>query len=123
MAEHLENTAFLSKEQFEGVFALLSDLAARLRISAVFLAEGTGRILAMKKASGFAGDATVLSRLLQKRGQVALDDLIQHGLSRVSSRVGGGLGAWRGSSPRAGCARHTGCSAARAPCCDVRGVA
>jgi hypothetical protein len=70
-----------------------------------------------------AGDATVLARLLQKRGQVTLDDLIQHGLSRVSSRVGVGLGAWRGSSPRAGCARHTGCSAARAPCCDVRGVA
>jgi hypothetical protein len=33
---------------------------------------------------------TLLGRLLQKRGQLALDDLIQYGLSRVASRVGRG---------------------------------
>jgi predicted regulator of Ras-like GTPase activity (Roadblock/LC7/MglB family) len=54
---------FLSKEQFNSVLALLSDLAVKLRISAVFLADGTGRILAMKKSAGFTGDATVLSTL------------------------------------------------------------
>jgi predicted regulator of Ras-like GTPase activity (Roadblock/LC7/MglB family) len=58
-----ETGTFLSKEQFESVLALLSDLAVKLRISAVFLAEGTGRILALKKAAGFSGNAVVISTL------------------------------------------------------------
>ena len=35
-----------------------------------------------------AGDTTVLARLFEKRGQVAIDDLVQDGLSRISSHVG-----------------------------------
>ncbi|HEX9933972.1 MAG TPA: roadblock/LC7 domain-containing protein [bacterium] len=53
----------LTKEQFDRAFALLSDLAAKLRVSAVFLTDGTGRILAAKKSSGFSVDATVFSAL------------------------------------------------------------
>jgi predicted regulator of Ras-like GTPase activity (Roadblock/LC7/MglB family) len=58
-----ESSTFLSKEQFDSVFVLLSDLAVKLRISAAFLSDGTGRVLAMKKAAGFSGDAVVLSTL------------------------------------------------------------
>jgi hypothetical protein len=42
----------------------------------------------LKRVFDEAGDTTVLARLVQKRRQVALDDLVQDGLSRVSSRVG-----------------------------------
>lgn len=67
--ENRSNTAaagsrqVLSKEQFDHVFSCLSDLSAKLRISAVFLTDGPGRVVAMKKSAGFTGDITVLSTL------------------------------------------------------------
>lgn len=53
----------LTKEQFDRIFGCLGDLASKLRVSAVFLTDGTGRVIALKKASGFTGDVNVLAAL------------------------------------------------------------
>ncbi len=53
----------LSKEQFDCIFACLSELATKLRILAVFLTDGTGHVVAQRKSSRFSGDTTVLSTL------------------------------------------------------------
>jgi predicted regulator of Ras-like GTPase activity (Roadblock/LC7/MglB family) len=45
------------------VVASLTDLIAKLRLAGVFLTDGTGRVVAYKKAPGFAVDSTVLSAL------------------------------------------------------------
>jgi predicted regulator of Ras-like GTPase activity (Roadblock/LC7/MglB family) len=43
----------LTKEQFDGLFACLADLAAKLRLMAVLLVDGSGRILAQKMGEGW----------------------------------------------------------------------
>jgi len=62
--EHKVSTGtLLSKEQFDRIFACLSDLAVKLRVSAVFLTDGTGNVVAQRSSARFVGDATVLSTL------------------------------------------------------------
>jgi predicted regulator of Ras-like GTPase activity (Roadblock/LC7/MglB family) len=43
----------LSKEQFDGIFTCLADLATKLRLMAVLLVDGSGRILAQKMGEGW----------------------------------------------------------------------
>jgi predicted regulator of Ras-like GTPase activity (Roadblock/LC7/MglB family) len=43
----------LSKAQFDGIFACLADLAAKLRLMAVLLVDSSGRILAQKIGEGW----------------------------------------------------------------------
>jgi predicted regulator of Ras-like GTPase activity (Roadblock/LC7/MglB family) len=43
----------LSKEQFDRIFTCLADLAAKLRLMAVLLVDGSGRILAQKIGEGW----------------------------------------------------------------------
>ena len=45
--------AVLSKEQFDRLLSCLADLAAKLRLMAVLLVDGSGRILAQKMGEGW----------------------------------------------------------------------
>ena len=62
-APHAAGGTVLTPPQFERVMASLTDLAAKLRIAGVFLTDGTGRVVAYKKAPAFTVDTTVLSAL------------------------------------------------------------
>jgi predicted regulator of Ras-like GTPase activity (Roadblock/LC7/MglB family) len=43
----------LTKQQFDRIFSCLADLAAKLRLMAVLLVDGSGRILAQKMGEGW----------------------------------------------------------------------
>ncbi len=45
--------AVLSKQQFDRIFSCLADLAAKLRLMAVLLVDGSGRILAQRMGEGW----------------------------------------------------------------------
>jgi predicted regulator of Ras-like GTPase activity (Roadblock/LC7/MglB family) len=45
--------AVLTKQQFDRIFSCLADLAAKLRLMAVLLVDGSGRILAQKMGEGW----------------------------------------------------------------------
>jgi predicted regulator of Ras-like GTPase activity (Roadblock/LC7/MglB family) len=53
----------LSQRQYKAISECLSDLADKLRISAVLLVDGTGRVMSHKIRSGHRWDATLLSTL------------------------------------------------------------